>query len=432
MLKLSFIAFLFTLKGLNALSADPLHEIEEAEIRPLEFSLDNLAEEIQVHILSFLNDKDLSNARLLSKKYDTLITQEILKCQSFKDPKILIIPFSSEISFPNIGDKIISFLSRAQSRIVVASDRITSLPLAQRLTSLCQNNPDLRVHVIWGENVIGSVLEEFKKSPQIEFRQVIPSEGRMHNKFYLIDDMGTITGSPNATYKAFNSNIESFVFILDPTINRIFLHYYEYLTCASSEQNSRYLSLRQELSEFNGRRNNPINLWFAPIIHIPNSIINTIKRSEQIDISMFLISRGINPGSDIIRTLLEEARQGATINMRLDSENLKYPLAKKAVLDIQEQKEYFAARRKPLSFNFSAVELKENEAYLHDKLLVILKRHNQEKWVIIGSAGLSTNVQKNINCENMVLIKNSYIYDFFKKHFDAIPGSQKIKQITQF
>ena len=49
--------------------------------------------------------------------------------------------------------------------------------------------------------------------------------------------------------------------------------------------------------------------------------------------------------------------------------------------------------------------------------------------VVLGSAGLTTNVQDNKNEENMLLIKDKHVYDFFKRHFDSITTSSKVKKI---
>ena len=113
---------------------------------------------------------------------------------------------------------------------------------------------------------------------------------------------------------------------------------------------------------------------------------------------MFLVSYTKEEKKDIIDFLIEKSIH-IKINLNIDSNqytNLQY--VQEAIKHIAEDVKLTNGVK---NFEIRRIEMKNSQSYFHDKLILIKK--GEEKYVLIGSAGWTRNVQENNNYESMVL-----------------------------
>ena len=110
---------------------------------------------------------------------------------------------------------------------------------------------------------------------------------------------------------------------------------------------------------------------------------------------MFLVSQATKPDDDIITHLSE---LGEAVTVKVDKKQYG-------------TQEYMKTAIGVLTDNKAKVftVFKSKKSIFHDKLMLI-EYKDSSKIVIIGSAGFTTNVQDNINFENMVSINNNENY----------------------
>lgn len=200
---------------------------------------------------------DYLRCRLLCKEIKSFIDD--LLFPKIKGEMCFIKPFSSELlSMKLTGEVIYQILSMADKTIKIASDQfspncwLVKPPGYSRgksesfLNKLLRDKPNLNISILIGEEPRPNDLEQLKKIkgvfqnrfqykilsdlPPAEREQKKNIKRRMHNKFILLDEIGLLTGSPNATYPAYHYNVESFVFrTKNNPLNGIYNKYYEYM-----------------------------------------------------------------------------------------------------------------------------------------------------------------------------------------------------------
>jgi phosphatidylserine/phosphatidylglycerophosphate/cardiolipin synthase-like enzyme len=157
----------------------------------------------------------------------------------------------------------------------------------------------------------------------------------------------------------------------------------------------------------------------APIFNISEFIKNEIKGATAIHINMFLVSRGKSKSADLIKSLADAAKKGASISLMIDGGRYTaLAFMQKAISDL-----------KILAPAVRVTTVYMHQGCFHDKLLLITKP--SERVVIVGSAGFTQNVQDNNNYENMLLIRDDTIFDYFLNHIRAIK-SPKISKLESF
>ncbi|CAO5682222.1 MAG: hypothetical protein HEEMFOPI_01630 [Holosporales bacterium] len=239
--------------------------------------------------------------------------------------------------------------------------------------------------------------------------------GKMHNKFIVIDDTAVITGSPNCTHQAYNNNIESFVIIINKYVTHLYRAYARYICSGKDKYDAfqpEFQHVTKMLDLFN-RSQNTMQICLAPILNIGNFVPQFFPQASVLRISMFLVSNNDSP-PDIMQELFKTITYGTHISIKIDKDQYeKMSFVQKAL------KPFIAKKQSVETVSKFPKKAGGINPLLHDKLILI-EKIDGTKFVIIGSAGFSTNVQKNLNLENMVMIANSNAYNFFLNHFNAL------------
>lgn len=251
----------------------------------------------------------------------------------------------------------------------------------------------------------------------------------MHNKFIVVDGQKVITGSPNFTYAAYNYNIESCVVIENPYIARLYQEYYEYIIDQTEEKKTR---VRELMNKWNNVENIPVQVCLAPLINIAEFIINRISAVQIININMFLISKANNPDNDIVTYLSNASKEKAKVTVKVDAKQYNQcEFMKDAIQALMDNDVTVSTVEK----NSQRVNTRTKNhvrtiPQFHDKLILVEYKDGTKK-VIIGSAGFTTNVQDNLNYENMVSINDATTYNFLLNHFNSIENSRSGLKIIQ-
>jgi len=121
----------------------------------------------------------------------------------------------------NCAQEIVSAIDKAEQYVFVAMYFFTSRPIAQALIKSQDRGVDVRVCLDEEQPYY-----EYSKSRYLENKginvRLITGSGIMHNKFCIIDDLITITGSYNWTVRADLENDENILIIESGEIARIY------------------------------------------------------------------------------------------------------------------------------------------------------------------------------------------------------------------
>lgn len=345
--------------------------------------------------------------------------------------------FSSETSEGTIGKNILDCMKHAQTRVIIASDQCTNEEFLDELILL--RNPegdqrDLRVEVITGDSDYTHDLlseDKFSNLDWLGVHRIFSNDGRsgkMHNKFIVLDDHTVITGSPNMTYAAYNYNIESFVQIKNTRLALLYTFYYEYIVSGKDKYDDtqeEYLKVMNAMIDFNQLQS--IQVCLAPIRSIKNFIVEKLGDASLLSINMFLVSRAQDQQkNDIIQAIIDKALAGVPVTLKVDAMQYKqFRFMREAIKPLEkiETANAFIVQKKPQTWITKENKKIKTKPQFHDKLILIGKE-NDEKQIFIGSAGFSTNVQGNLNLENMIFINNIEAYNFFLGHFESINDSR--------
>lgn len=370
-------------------------------------------------VCAYLDYRDLACALGVSKNSSLTKTYRTLWVD---DPLQNIQCFSSQLD-GNIGQLILVQLRQAKYKIVIASDKCTN---EEFLRSLLDNvGNEVEIEIITGADKATDSLFRANCWPRLKHITVsLPGNAKMHNKFMIIDNCSVITGSPNLSYAAYNYNIESFVRVDHKFIAYAYANYYLYMKSVAQAKNILVTSSRsyvQKLLDVVNIQSNRVHAYLAPIVNIKNEIQNALNQPlKVVDINMFLVSHSGDQKSDIISSLVGAVKQGAKLTMKVDAGQYKrLPYVRLAVESVVKVGgEVFTIEKSSEVVNTQTKTI-ESRPQFHDKLILI-KYANNQKRVIIGSAGFSTNVQLNLNLENMVSVSSDAIYDRLLLHFLAI------------
>lgn len=117
--------------------------------------------------------------------------------------------------------EIVASIDRAERYVYVAMYFFTSRPIAQAIVRARERGVDVKVCLDDEQPHYEYTKSRFLESNNINVRYVGGS-GIMHNKFCIIDDVVTITGSYNWTARADLENDENVLIIESGEITRIF------------------------------------------------------------------------------------------------------------------------------------------------------------------------------------------------------------------
>ena len=166
------------------------------------------------------------------------------------------------------------------------------------------------------------------------------------------------------------------------------------------------------LNFFNASQNT-LQVCLAPITNIGNFIPRFFQQASILRISMFLVSNNASP-PDIMKELEKTVASGATVSIKVDKGQFDtMGFVQKAL------KPFIATKQSVETVRKHPAKRGDHDPLLHDKLILI-EQKDSPNFVIIGSAGFSTNVQQNLNLENMVMIMEPNAFPFFLAHFNAL------------
>ncbi len=156
----------------------------------------------------------------------TLFTSSFICAQSLPEkPAQIEVLFSPK---DNCAQEIVSAIDNAKSYVYVAMYYFTSRPLAQAVIRAKDRDVEVRICLAGGKD---PAYDKYSKSRYLIKNdvdvKVIEDSGIMHNKFCIIDDFITITGSYNWTVSADLENDENVLIINSEKIARIYKKQFE-------------------------------------------------------------------------------------------------------------------------------------------------------------------------------------------------------------
>ena len=214
------------------------------------------------------------------------------------------------------------------------------------------------------------------------------SRNIMHNKFYIFDNKILITGSANLSHtdmSGFNSN--SIIVINSTEISKVYQKEFEQMY-AGKFHSDKISQLKQKFS-ISGT---DIEVYFSPQDKsITNAVIPLIQKAKQyIYIPTFVLTE-----KRVTEELIKAKNRGVDVKIIMDALNASIRHSKHNELrlgKIPVKTENFAGK-------------------MHSKSMII-----DDKYTIIGSMNFS-NRGENKNDENIVVIKNPKIANFYKNFF---------------
>ena len=248
---------------------------------------------------------------------------------------------------------------------------------------------------------------------------------KMHDKIWVLDDDGVITGSPNISWTAMNLNVESMIVIRNRQAASLFTRYINLLKSASPASGPEFDGLRQDLVKYN-QEDRGLKLAMAPLMNVTDFVIEHLADATKIVIRQYVISpaKPNSGGRDVLKVLCEMAMSGVDIEIYLDealyNEKGFVRLGVNALVG-SGCKVYLQKLVKVVNANA--------EACVHDKL-ILAEIHGGVQKTLIGSAGFSTQVIANKNAENFICTDLRSVYkDFMKHHRIAISSPEDVAVI---
>ena len=248
---------------------------------------------------------------------------------------------------------------------------------------------------------------------------------KMHDKIWVLDDDGVITGSPNISWTAMNLNVESMIVIRNRQAASLFTRYINLLKSASPASGPEFDGLRQDLVKYN-QEDRGLKLAMAPLMNVTDFVIEHLADATKIVIRQYVISpaKPNSGGPDVLKVLCEMAMSGVDIEIYLDealyNEKGFVRLGVNALVG-SGCKVYLQKLVKVVNANA--------EACVHDKL-ILAEIHGGVQKTLIGSAGFSTQVIANKNAENFICTDSRSVYkDFMKHHRIAISSPEDVAVI---
>lgn len=324
---------------------------------------------------------------------------------------------SSETTPGTIGSSIFAYISSCSPKnIIIANDQVTHESFLDQVLGL----PGIVLTIITSDShpTTNTTLKKTKYTGRITHHAIAGNankSGKMHNKFMVIDNTTVITGSPNCTLSGYNNNIESFVIIINKYVAYLYQAYARYICSGKDKYDStqpEYQHVERMLKFFNASQNT-LQVCLAPIINIGKFIPHFFQQVSILRMSMFVLSNN-SPPPDIMKELEKIVQSGTTVSIKVDKGEFdKKEFVQKALQPfIDKGQQVETVRKHP-------AKGRDRDPLLHDKLILI-EQKDGTKFVIIGSAGFSTNVQQNLNLENMVMISLPEAHTFFSAHFNAL------------
>ncbi len=202
----------------------------------------------------------------------------------------------------------------------------------------------------------------------------------MHNKFMIIDDYITYTGSCNYTYYSFYRNNENLVKIKGFKIAAVFEKEFDELLKGVYKEGA-YVDKN-------------IEIYFSPEDDFRQRLISLIENAkEKIDFLAFAFT-----DKAIADALIKKADKGVKI---------------RGVMDEKQNDYQSASLYEYLKSNNISVKLDKNKFTMHDKVFII------DSAVVTGSYNF-TKKANDFNNENSIVVHNEEFEKLYEKEFEKI------------
>jgi len=277
-----------------------------------------------------------------------------------------------------------------------------------------RGRPDPRFHQVQGpydQGTHGGVINSKMHNKLVvgEGAKGTKAEGAAKGDFLL-------SGSPNLTANAMGANIESAVLIRYPGIARLYTDYIERVKTRTTDDPK----FSKALESFNQRDVVGIRAALAPFVDISKTLNAELQGADQITMRMYLVGSGEK--HDTVGTLCDLAEARATVEVVVDDkEAARTPYVRQALRrlsasgvkvggEVGKEKERPAPDEDP-------------RGIMHDKMILAhypKTNTSGERWtVMIGSSGLTRNVDQNWNYENLLIIDDKALFDSMMDHHRA-------------
>lgn|GEM_PF-6476219 len=222
-----------------------------------------------------------------------------------------------------------------------------------------------------------------------------------------------ISGSPNLTSSAMAANIESAVLIRYPGIAKLYLDYIERV----KQQKTDDPKFTKTLKSFNERNVVGIRAALAPFVDIGEQLQVELKGADEITMRMYLVGSGTK--HDVVGTLCDLADAKANVEVVVDAkEASSTSYVRQALKRLQGHGVTVGHETGKLKANPRPGE--DPHGIMHDKVIMAhypATAETEERWtVMIGSSGLTKNVDENWNYENLLIIDDRNLFDAMMLH----------------
>lgn len=231
-----------------------------------------------------------------------------------------------------------------------------------------------------------------------------------------------LSGSPNLTASAMQANIESAVLIRYPGIARLYKEYIERVKTRTTDDPE----FTKALEGFNARDVVGIRAALAPFVDIGKTLNAELQGADQITMRMYLVGSGEK--HDTVGTLCDLAEADADVEVVVDDKEAgRTPYVRQALRrlvasgvkvggEVGKEKERPGPGEDP-------------RGIMHDKMILAHypeTETSEERWtVMIGSSGLTRNVDQNWNYENLLIIDDKALFDSMMQHHHDAEGHRQ-------
>lgn len=385
----------------NKLCNEKAFEREIAKIRKGKFVIADLDSD-NTYPISQKNSESVKNFVIVRKKYTTENVIKVIKNIPYTQPSTynsgnikIILSDNTKKLIPdrncsdNICKEIVDNINKTQKTLDIAAYGYSSTPAIENAVKNAQKRgvkirlvydlDEQNVNIYPETEILTKLIPDSVNDAQSEV-----SKNLMHNKFLICDNKTVITGSANFSYtdmSGFNSN--AVAVIKSDKIADFYTQEFNQMFSGKFHKMKR---------NYPNKNDNNISVYFSPQDNaVKNAILPELKGAQDyIYISSFIITE-----KQIVEELINAKKRGVDIKIILDALNASNQYSKHKELRL------------------AGIEVKtENYAgKMHSKSIII-----DNKYTILGSMNFSK-AGNNKNDENLVVISDYGITDFYKKFF---------------
>ncbi len=356
-----------------------------------------LAVELTNYIMGFLDERSLAIVSQVCKHYRTL---GIALLQKFAPP---MVAYGSSIV--TLKDVLANELRSVQT-VNLAVDKFSPNSSDDSILSLLITQ-GIKLSLTLGEQNPQTLQLLRRGLEHFDYARASRLLHKMHNKFWVLDREGVITGSPNVSFSGLEGgNSEAFIVIRSPRVAALFIDYLRLLRSDSPFGGAQFDTLKSALAVYNSEQHQ-LKLAMAPVINITDFVLENLEGASKIIIRQFLISpkNRATSGKDILTILCGMAESGVEIEVYLDEGQYQSQGFVKNAVGALLQSGCKVFLQKPV-----LVADTTSEGLMHDKL-ILATLHSGVQRTLLGSAGFTIDVIANRNAENFICTDVKSIYD---------------------